>query len=81
MLTPSSQEQIRNPQNNNSTNALSKETVNLVKAFYEVDTNSRVLPRKKDVLSSRDESKNKVKMTKRLLLDDIDNLYSKFIDS
>ena len=81
MLTLSSQEQIRNPQNNNLTNALSKETVNLVKVFYEVDTNSRVLPRKKDVLSSRDESKNKVKMTKRLLLDDIDNLYSKFIDS
>ena len=81
MLTLSSQEQIRNPQNNNLTNALSKETVNFVKVFYEVDTNSRVLPRKKDVLSSRDESKDKVKMTKRLLLDDIDNLYSKFIDS
>ena len=36
---------------------------------------------KKDVPSSRDESNIKVKMRKRLLLDDIDNLYSKFIDS
>ena len=80
-LTPSSQKRIRNPQNNNSTNALSKETVNLMKAFYEDDANFRVLPGKKDVLSSKDESNNKVKMTKQLLLDDTDNLYSKFIDS
>ena len=36
---------------------------------------------KKDVPPSRDESNIKVKMRKRLLLDDIDNLYSKFIDS
>ena len=75
------QERIRNPQNNNSANELSKETVNLVKAFYEDDVNSRVLPGKKDVLSSRDESNNKVKTRKQLLLDDIDNLYSKFIYS
>ena len=80
-LTPSSQEQIRNPQNNNSTNALSKETVNLVKAFYEDHANSRVLPGKKDVFSSGDESNNKVKIRKWILLDDTDNLYSKFINS
>ena len=37
--TPSLQERIRNPQNNNSTNILSKEAVNLVKAFYKDDAN------------------------------------------
>ena len=50
-LTHSLQERIRNSQNNNSTNVLSKETVNLLKAFYEDDANSRVLPGKK--MSSR----------------------------
>ena len=39
------------------------------------------MPGKKDVLSSRDESNNKVKMRKRLLLDDIDSLCSKLDDS
>ena len=52
-----------------------------MKAFYEDDANSRVMPGKKDVLSSRDESNNKVKMRKRLLLDDIDSLCSKLDDS
>ena len=52
-----------------------------MKAFYQDDANSRVLPGKKDVPSSRIESNNKVKMRKQLLLDDIDNLYSKFINS
>ena len=33
------------------------------------------------ILSSRDKSNDKVKMRKHLLLDDINNLYSKFIDS
>ena len=45
------------------------------------DANSRVLPGKKDIFLSRDESNNKLKVRKWLLLDDIDSLYSKFIDS
>ena len=40
-----------------------------------------MLPGKTDVLSSGDESNNKVKMRKWILLDDTDNLYSKFINS
>ena len=52
-----------------------------MKAFYKDHANSRVLPGKKDVLSSGDESNNKVKMRKWVLLDGTDNLYSKFIDS
>ena len=45
------------------------------------DANSRVLLGKKDILLSRDESNNKLKVRKWLLLDDIDSLYSKFTDS
>ena len=51
-------------------NTLSQETLKLVANFYEDDSVSRVMPGKKDVISTKTNS-TKEKKRKRLLLDDI----------
>ena len=77
-LSAKSQERIKNPQKNASSNALSNETLKLVKSFYENDSNSCVMPGKKEVLIVRDVNSPREKFRKRLLLDDISNLFNKF---
>ena len=77
-LSPKSQEWIKNSQKNASSNALSNETLKLVKSFYENDSNSCVMPGKKEVLTVRDVNNQREKIRKRLLLDDKSNLFNKF---
>ena len=69
-LTPRSQKRITKP-SNTSKNAISDETQQLVREFYEEPSNSRVMPGEKDLLSVRNQGTNvKEKMRKRLLLGD-----------
>ena len=64
-------------QNNFCSNSLPEETVELVTTFYADDSISRVIPGKMfyqfDVMTIR-----KKKKRKRLLLDNISNIYKKF---
>ena len=61
-------------------NALSEETVELVAKFYEDDSISRVMPGKKDVLSTNDGDGTKIKKRKRLLLEDIEEVHQKYLE-
>ena len=78
-LTPRSKKRITNPKKNSGGNAVSQETEELVKTFYEDDSNSRVMPDKKDVLSVCNKENNaKEKARKRLLLEDIEELHKNY---
>ena len=60
-------------------NTLSQETLKLVANFYEDDSVSRVMPGKKDVISIKINS-TKEKKRKRLLIDDISNVHSMYLE-
>ena len=61
-------------------NTLSQETMELVASFYVDDSISRVLPGKKDVISTKHDHGTKEKKRKKLLLDDISNVYRKYLE-
>ena len=67
-LSPKSQEQTKNPWRNACPNALSNETIRLVKSFYEDDSNSHVMPRKKQILTVRDVNNQREKIIKDYFL-------------
>ena len=78
-MSPLSKSAIIRPRRlDNHGNTLSDELKELVRLFYQDDINTRVMPGKKDVLTVRNVDKSKVKMRKRLVLDDISNLHLKF---
>ena len=78
-LTPRSKKRITNPKKNSGGNAVSRETEEFVKTFYEDDSNSPITPDKKDVLSDRNKENNaKEKARKRLLLEDIEKLHKNY---
>ena len=74
-FSPKSQERIKNPQKNAGSNT---QTIKLVKSLYEDDSNSLVMPGKKDVLTVRDVTNQREKIRKKILLEDINNLFNKF---
>ena len=75
-LTPNSKKRILTPGTVTRKSKIDEKTEKLVENFFQDDTNSRVMPGKKDVLSVKTGSDLKEKKRKRLLLDDIDNLHN-----
>ena len=75
-LPPKSQEQIKNP--HMPVRMQYQIKIKSVKSFYEDHSNSRVMPSKKDVLIVKDENNQREKIRKRLLLDNISNIFNKF---
>ena len=58
---------------------IAKKTIELVVAFYESDTSSRMMPGKKDFISVK-QAQGRVHIQKRLILCNLKELYRKFKD-
>lgn len=64
-------------QNKNASNLIDENTIKRVRSFYENDNNSRLMPGKKDCISMK-ENGTKVQRQKRLILCNLNELFTEF---